>query len=131
MTQKPYTIYDLETGLVVQTGFAPSSQMEAMRTCLEEGQGFLQKAADFQTQRVSKNGRVIRRRKADIKRDVDFKALRALKAERNHLLSQSDWTQMPDAPVDQEAWKNYRQALRDLPSNTPDFQDINWPEAPK
>ena len=40
---------------------------------------------------------------------------------RNQLLTASDWTQLPDAPVDREAWAAYRQALRDLPNN------VNWP----
>jgi hypothetical protein len=33
---------------------------------------------------------------------------------RNALLTQSDWTQVEDAPVDKAAWANYRQALRDI-----------------
>jgi hypothetical protein len=33
---------------------------------------------------------------------------------RNALLSQSDWTQLTDAPVDNLAWAVYRQALRDI-----------------
>jgi hypothetical protein len=34
---------------------------------------------------------------------------------RNAELSQTDWTQLPDSPVDKDAWAEYRQALRDLP----------------
>ncbi len=33
---------------------------------------------------------------------------------RNKMLSDSDWTQVADAPVDQAAWATYRQALRDI-----------------
>lgn len=40
---------------------------------------------------------------------------------RNQLLTASDWTQLPDAPVDREAWAAYRQALRDLTNH------VNWP----
>jgi len=40
---------------------------------------------------------------------------------RNQLLTASDWTQLPDAPVNREAWAAYRQALRDLTNN------VNWP----
>ena len=41
-----------------------------------------------------------------------------IKRQRNELLAASDWTQLPDAPLTEsqkEAWRIYRQALRDLP----------------
>lgn len=53
-----------------------------------------------------------------------------LRQERNSLLSKSDWTQMPDAPVDQAAWAEYRQVLRDLPENTKDPRYPVWPTPP-
>ena len=40
-----------------------------------------------------------------------------LRVKRNKLLVESDWTQFRDVVLaDDEAWKTYRQALRDLPS---------------
>ena len=53
-----------------------------------------------------------------------------LRAERNRRLAASDWTQVPDAPVDQAAWALYRQALRDLPSTTTDPRNPDWPKPP-
>lgn len=44
-------------------------------------------------------------------------------------LSQSDWTQLPNAPVNQNTWAEYRQALRDLPSIV-DFENAELPEKP-
>jgi len=38
----------------------------------------------------------------------------AIREERNKLLKESDWTQVLDAPVDQQAWAVYRQSLRDI-----------------
>ena len=52
------------------------------------------------------------------------------RAQRNFLLSASDWTQLSDAPVDQIAWANYRQALRDLPDQDGFPWSITWPEKP-
>ena len=53
------------------------------------------------------------------------------RAERNNLLTSSDWTQVADAPVDQAIWANYRQLLRDVPEQ-PEFpQNINWPTKPE
>lgn len=54
----------------------------------------------------------------------------ALRSERNSRLSASDWTQVADAPVDQQIWADYRQALRDLPQNTVDPFDPVWPTKP-
>jgi len=41
-------------------------------------------------------------------------AERNIREQRNFLLSDSDWTQVADAPVNQLTWANYRQALRDI-----------------
>lgn len=50
---------------------------------------------------------------------------------RNGLLSASDWTQLPDVPLEaREAWCIYRQALRDI-TGQPGFPlDVRWPEKP-
>jgi len=49
---------------------------------------------------------------------------------RNQLLTASDWTQLPDAPVNREAWAAYRQALRDLTDhvNFPNLDADDWPQ---
>ena len=52
-----------------------------------------------------------------------------VRAQRDRLLSASDWTQLADAPVDQAAWATYRQALRDLPEQD-GFPDVAMPAAP-
>lgn len=43
-------------------------------------------------------------------------AERNIREQRNYLLSESDWTQVEDAPVDKTVWATYRQALRDITS---------------
>jgi len=53
----------------------------------------------------------------------------AIRAERNKLLVESDWTQLPDVPVDAAAWATYRQALRDVTTQANPFA-IVWPESP-
>jgi hypothetical protein len=57
---------------------------------------------------------------------------RRVRAERNRLLEQSDWTQVSDAPVDQAAWAVYRQAFRDITdhANFPYLQEADWPVKP-
>ena len=49
--------------------------------------------------------------------------------QRNELLAACDWTQLADAPVDDLAWASYRQALRDITTQTDPF-NIVWPVAP-
>jgi len=49
---------------------------------------------------------------------------------RDRLLAASDWTQVADAPVDQQAWAVYRQALRDIPQDFASPDDVVWPEQP-
>lgn len=53
-----------------------------------------------------------------------------MRAERNNALAACDWTQLADAPVDQEAWAAYRQALRDLPSTAGWPWDVTMPPMP-
>lgn len=68
----------------------------------------------------------------DANQQAEAEALlwRELRIRRSQLLAQCDWTQVPDAPVDQAAWAAYRQALRDLPGNTVDPANPDWPTPP-
>tara|TARA_R110002072_G_scaffold299821_1_gene475900 strand:+ start:727 stop:1017 length:291 start_codon:yes stop_codon:yes gene_type:complete len=55
-----------------------------------------------------------------------------IRTERDSKLTESDWTQVADAPVDQAAWATYRQALRDIPEEQAGFpNNINWPTEPQ
>jgi hypothetical protein len=54
---------------------------------------------------------------------------------RNQLLSDSDWTQMPDSPLLDATklnWATYRQALRDITghANWPHLDEADWPVKP-
>jgi hypothetical protein len=67
--------------------------------------------------------------------DPDAAAVKAeaqwnvVRAERSKLLVESDWTQLPDVPVDAAVWATYRQALRDVTTQANPFA-IVWPESP-
>jgi hypothetical protein len=54
-----------------------------------------------------------------------------VRAERNLRLSESDWTQVADAPVDKAAWAAYRQALRDITAQAGFPLVIVWPTQPE
>ncbi len=53
-----------------------------------------------------------------------------MRAERDRLLKDSDWTQVADAPVDREAWAAYRQALRDFPATWTPSETVDFPDPP-
>jgi len=54
---------------------------------------------------------------AKVNENIPKYLLEELREKRNKLLVESDWTQFRDVVLaDDEAWKTYRQALRDLPS---------------
>lgn len=79
---------------------------------------------------VVNNGALVLKPQSEIdaiKSNYDWQMLRMT---RDQMLAASDWTQVPDAPVDQAAWATYRQALRDLPENTTDPANPIWPSKP-
>lgn len=61
--------------------------------------------------------------------EVDWDTVRE---HRDKALNNSDWRAVKDRTMSQ-AWKDYRQALRDLPQNHDTANDAvdNWPEAPE
>lgn len=54
-----------------------------------------------------------------------------IRNQRNNLLASCDWTQLPDAPVDQTAWAAYRQALRDVTNQEGFPENVVWPVKPE
>jgi hypothetical protein len=60
----------------------------------------------------------------------DAEQAKSIRDERNTKLSESDWTQVADAPVDKATWATYRQALRDVTKQTGFPWTIDWPTQP-
>ena len=61
--------------------------------------------------------------------DVNWNQIRT---RRDTALTDSDWRAVKDRTMSQ-AWKDYRQALRDLPADYPDANSAadNWPQPPE
>lgn len=58
--------------------------------------------------------------------------LRLLRQKRNQLLAECDWTQSEDvAAAVRDAWKPYRQALRDITANYSSLKDAVFPQKPE
>lgn len=60
--------------------------------------------------------------------DVTWQSIRRL---RDSLLTETDWRAVKDRTMTQD-WKDYRQALRDIPQDYEDANDAadNWPVMP-
>jgi len=63
--------------------------------------------------------------------------MRQLREQRNNLLAQTDWRMVSDYPgSNQTEWQTYRQALRDITTQTPSLDSdgnltgITWPTPP-
>ena len=67
---------------------------------------------------------------ADPPAPTDEELASAVRSKRDAMLSACDWTQVADAPVDQSAWREYRQALRDVPAQPTFPHSVEWPVAP-
>tara|TARA_R100000231_G_scaffold23300_1_gene21921 strand:+ start:177 stop:548 length:372 start_codon:yes stop_codon:yes gene_type:complete len=77
---------------------------------------------------------------AKIKELNDGESMRLLRVERDRLLTACDWTQSRDLILsNDDAWKTYRQALRDLPASASPTLDsdgnlnmssVTWPNKP-
>ncbi len=55
-----------------------------------------------------------------------------IKTQRNQLLLETDWVGLKDVTVlNEQAWLDYRQALRDIPENFTNTEDVIWPIKPE
>lgn len=67
------------------------------------------------------------------KQIVDERQAEKVKFDRNNLLRSTDFTQLPDSPLSteqKEAYRVYRQQLRDITSQAGFPWDIDWPIEP-
>ncbi len=63
-------------------------------------------------------------------KSINGSYLQSMRTARNQLLTESDWTQLPDAQCDKTAWATYRQALRDFPATWEPAETADFPEMP-
>ena len=65
--------------------------------------------------------------------DTPVKTWEIIKSYRSQLLSECDWTQLPDAVLtleEKSAWSDYRQKLRDIPQDFATPDDVIFPVQP-
>lgn len=81
------------------------------------------------TRRYDGKGTLISETRVDLTPEDIAREWDGIRQERNRLLAECDWTQISDATADKDAWAVYRQALRDITTQT-DPINIVWPEKP-
>ena len=120
------TVFDINTGLIKRVITVPENMLGIN---IHDGESHVfDKPSDGDTHYI--NGEFIGPSQADLDAIALQQAWLDFRYQRDILLSSSDWTQVADAPVDQEAWKVYRQILRDLPNSITDPTNVTWPEQP-
>jgi hypothetical protein len=63
---------------------------------------------------------------------IDF-LKNSIRSARNKILFDTDWTQLPDAPLTEEQkfiWAEYRQALRDITEQAEFPENVTFPDQP-
>lgn len=101
-----YTKYNTATGEILEGGSTGALLTDIP---LEEGQSIIEGIYDVGLYKII-DGEAV-------EQTVDI--WQGARIERNTLLTESDWTQMPDSPLSSSKkteWAIYRQSLRDLPS---------------
>jgi len=83
----------------------------------------------FQTEDADGNITTAAQNEAAYKAMKDAEQAKSVRASRDIKLSETDWRFRSDMTPSQE-WKDYCQALRDVPSQTGFPWTITWPEAP-
>jgi hypothetical protein len=71
---------------------------------------------------------------AEEQAEIEAQKAKQVRSERNAKLTETDWTQVDDTPLDnvaKNAWANYRQALRDLPDQAGFPFNVTWPAQPE
>lgn len=120
---KSYTVYEISTGEILSH---ISADEQTVLLNLSDGQGYIEGTYHPKREKIVNNSVVDK----DTSSEDAERNYQLFIRKRNALLMQSDWTQVSDAPVDQAAWAEYRQALRDLPENTVDPANPVWPTKP-
>ena len=84
----------------------------------------------FQTEDADGNITTAAQNEANYKATKDAEQAKSVRATRGEKLAESDWTQVADAPVDKAVWATYRQALRDVITQTGFPWTVTWPTQP-
>jgi len=134
-----FTIYNITTGQIIQSGFC----LDVSIQIIPDGCALLEIESDPLSQYID-NGQLINiPARPSLEHEFDYSSkswvlnINSLKEfianKRNNLLYKSDWTQLPNGPLSeqqQSQWATYRQALRDITTQSGYPANITWPTKP-
>lgn len=137
MTNSNFYVYKAD-GQIIKIGNLPESDIPAN---LSPGESYNLGVANINTQYVDNGILIDMPPKPSGFYEFDYQtkswvvdtaaAEASVKAERDKLLLESDWTQLPDVPLTNKAeWAAYRQELRDIPEQSGYPTNVVWPVAP-
>ena len=121
-----YTVYNSE-GLFVMSKISSATELPT----LSDGNIAVSGLHNMMTRLVDNN--VVAFSDAEKLEIITQENLDQIRSKRNKLLVDSDWTDLPNCSMNDAKkieWATYRQALRDLPSNTSDPANPVWPIQP-
>ena len=61
--------------------------------------------------------------------DASTREMELIRNHRDNLLTETDWMALGDVTMS-DAWKTYRQLLRDIPASNTTYADVTWPTKP-
>ena len=61
--------------------------------------------------------------------DEAAREMTSIREHRDNLLTETDWMALGDVTMS-DAWKTYRQLLRDIPASNTTYADVTWPTKP-
>ena len=61
--------------------------------------------------------------------EVPVREMEDIRSHRNRLLTETDWMANSDVTMS-DAWKTYRQELRDIPASNIVYVNVTWPTKP-
>jgi hypothetical protein len=61
--------------------------------------------------------------------DEAAREMTSIREHRDRLLTETDWMALGDVTMS-DAWKTYRQLLRDIPASNTTYADVTWPTKP-
>ncbi len=128
------TLYDTLTGQIKLSGWADAEIIAPEGQSLMEGStlidGWVENGAFIEIPKQPSVDKVFNWATKAWENLPDEQVFASIRAKRNKLLDDSDWTQLSDVSlVTKTDWVTYRQALRDIPGQADPF-NIIWPAAP-
>tara|TARA_A100000164_G_scaffold154339_1_gene137036 strand:+ start:523 stop:912 length:390 start_codon:yes stop_codon:yes gene_type:complete len=119
---KSFIVY-AQNGTILRTGSCPDAMFDLQKDADE----LIMEGVANDASKIIQDGKIVEKPAPSdtLKNDA---AILELRLRRDLILASTDWTQLPDSPLSDSAkneWQEYREKLRNLPSENQDILDID------